>query len=222
MRGTVAIKSTKDILPWRLGEYITRTSGNYLSVLYAAVISQCYWDHKVVDSDFVVAERLPKRWEAGGLAYDEEGNYVSLTEKAENPQSFWQIIQERPQAVVYRREDEHYKPLIWTHEYELKIVELKLHSPPSIDLSGWAPALVDLYYASEREERARVDFQKRQIEQIGRNVENVVRASQVVEDQRTPQGVKTYARELLQQALDAQAKLNDKLGIGSLSIDTIE
>ncbi|MDQ7790712.1 MAG: hypothetical protein RDV00_01110 [Clostridia bacterium] len=71
-----------------------------------------------------------------------------------------------------------------------------------------------------REERARLAFQHRQIEQIRRNVENVVRASQITNDPRTPDGVRAYANQVLQQALDEQSRINEKLGIGRRQIDT--
>lgn len=60
LRVYVRIQSTQLTLPWRLGEYISRTSGNCMRVLSAMVIAESYWSRQYSDGDFLVAERLPR------------------------------------------------------------------------------------------------------------------------------------------------------------------
>ncbi len=49
MRVYVRIQSTQLTLPWRLGEYISRTSGNCMRVLSAMVIAESYWSRQYSD-----------------------------------------------------------------------------------------------------------------------------------------------------------------------------
>ena len=104
----------------------------------------------------------------------------------------------------------------------IKITSLKFSSPPIIDARGIISSLIDLSYAGERNKRDEESFINNQIGQAATNMISMTRAYQVVNNCNTPQGVKVYAENMLDQLFAHQERLNNKLGIRIESIDIKE
>lgn len=71
------------------------------------------------------------------------------------------------------------------------------NSPIEVNLGGAIGALSDLIYAGNREQRLQEEHELHQIGQSARNIRDIVTASQVINDPRTPQGIRAYAEQQL-------------------------
>lgn len=155
------------------------------------------------------------------VTYKEEDLIVKAT-KDENASRFWYIIQryKRPIVLFQDSDSKERIPLYdYNHIEAAKIWSFKEQSPPDGIIRGAVGAGIDLFYAGEREERARLDFQNQQIGHSVENMGRIARASQVINSDATPEGVRRYANEQLRILMEKQAELNIKMGLSVCSID---
>jgi len=163
------------------------------------------------------ADVFPKKT----IAYEDFDKFEILARKDESVKEFWQVIARHHRPVVLYSSDHGYIP-IYSHDdgNALIIRNVSVNSPVSINLEGIAGAVTDLYYAGEREQRQRLQWENEQVGQTVQNVEDIARASGVVNSQDVPEGVRTYANAILEQALKRQEKLNNEIGMTNVKIST--
>jgi hypothetical protein len=147
------------------------------------------------------------------------GDYIILASKS-NPRLFWNGIYKRSRPVVFLETRGNLIPLIGIFDEEaIKVTALSYNSPLKIEMTGLGGTLVDLFYARSRNQRDEEIFINNQIGQSADNIYGITRASQIVQDERTPAGVRQYAQNTLEQLLDNQAKMNERLGIRIQKLD---
>ncbi|NLM46211.1 MAG: hypothetical protein GX200_05370 [Firmicutes bacterium] len=145
---------------------------------------------------------------------------IVYSEKSRDTNKFWHIIgkYKRP-IVLLKNKDNKFIPLCdFQSDEAAKIWSFKEQSPPEGIIKGAAGALIDLFFAHERENRLRLEHMQKQIGLATKNLQSIVSASKVILSDDTPAGVRRYAEAQLNAILEAQAKLNREIGI----IDNIE
>jgi hypothetical protein len=90
----------------------------------------------------------------------------------------------------------------------LQIKKLTLNSPWSFSFQGTAGALVDLFTGKLLAQR-----QNERISLAIQNLRQVVETSHLIENTKTPSGVRRYAIEQLEFIINKQDRVNRKLGI---------
>jgi len=155
------------------------------------------------------------------IVFKEEDLIVKAA-KDNNAARFWYIIQryKRPVVLFQDRDSKQRIPLYdYTHIEAAKIWSFKEQSPPDGIIRGAVGAAIDLFYAGEREERDRLAYLNQQIGKSADNWENIARASQIINSDATPAGVRYYANEQIRILMEKQAELNKKMGLTICSVD---
>ena len=149
-----------------------------------------------------------------------ENNLVE-TSKNEDAAYFWYIIQNYKRPIVLIKDGDKKIPLYdFSSNEATKIWNLKVQSPPEGIIRGALGAAIDLVQAHIEDEREKNEYINRQLGQSVRNLEDIVRASQCINNPNTPEGVRAYANQALSQILKRQADINNKIGITNIRIDT--
>ncbi len=218
---TVSFRGNDNLPPWAITHFLQRTAINHLKL--TTIQRVCYligrgWD----DSNFVVAAQSAVIFPKQGIRYEDFTEFVEFARKGESPENFWKIILHHHRPIVFYDEGDS-KLLLYDFlsPEALTIKKLVVESAPLVDLRGLAGSFVDLFYASSREERARLEWLIEQIGQSANNVESIVTASHAVNDSRTPPGVRRYAGDVLDSLLKQQRKLNMEFGINDPHIDEL-
>jgi len=209
----------KESLPaWAITHYLQQTEINYIKIVLVQRICNLIKDG-LNPKKLIVASSSADVFPKKTIAYEDFDKFEFLARKDESVKEFWQIIARHHRPVVFYASDHGYIP-IYNHDdgNALIIRNVSVNSPVSINLEGIAGAMTDLYYAEEREQRQRLQWENEQVGQTVQNVENIVRASKVVNNQDVPEGVRTYANAILEQALKRQGALNSEIGMASVKI----
>lgn len=207
---------------WSINRYIDETCNNYNKILIITKICELL-QNGAIDSQFVVAKKsvmlFPKKSIKELFEYKED-NYIKLTTKDNNPEAFWHIIFNYSRPIVFFCERNTFTPIIdFKDEDAIKVTSLSYNSPPIFDISGAIETLYDLALAGKQDEREEEEHIARQLGESADNYRRIASASQVINDVRTPDGVRQYAMKGLEEIQEKQNILNKKLGIRIANIN---
>lgn len=211
--------NTDNLPMWAINHYFRTFCDNYaklVMMMRVCRMMQMGAEEKAVCAVKESAPLLADKGYANKMISRSEDNIVRLYEE-----EFWYIIQKYERPVVFAwLLDGAQVPLYDGFAGDaVKLEQISYHCPISIEPSGIVGALVDLALAGPRYEMERQEHEARQIANLAAGCERIVRAMQVIEDDRTPEGIKAYARETMQVLMEKQNKLNRKLGIELADID---
>jgi hypothetical protein len=212
-----------DNLPmWSINKYSEEFCNNYNKIMTVRRICELMHDG-AYDDEFFVAKKSEELFpsESANVTFTHETDrFVRLATKSQNPEEFWRIIKDYVRPVVfYTGGDVPIKLVDYTDDGAIKIRKLSYNSPPSWDIQGTINGLIDVANAGNRRAMEEESHISNQIGAGFENMERYARASQVINDPRTPEGVKHYANNLLNDLTKKQEKLNKKLDIRVNKID---
>lgn len=148
-----------------------------------------------------------------------------LNRKEDNPRQFWDIIKNHHRPIVCVNNGEGFKSVFdfdGKYSDEIKFKNIRINSPVEVEtLSEIGSSLVDIYYAGEREERARIRSLNEHIGQAAENVGKIMSTYDVIYNTKIPTGIKQYAHSIMDDLMEAQARLNYKVGLRVTHIDII-
>ena len=224
MPGRVQVEIGSDFLlpSWAITHFLQQTEVNYLR--YVTVDAICGYAADGFDlTRLAVAPESAELFPREKPTLHDASSGIVLASKAESPGRFWNIIRRHSRPMVYVRADSGaYAPLYdFFGDQALTIRRLEVKSPFEAVVEGLASALPTLLYASEHERREALGWENEQIGQAARNVGDIVRTSQTIEDPRTPEGVRIYAKTVMDQLMEAQQRLNKSAGVSVHRIDEI-
>ena len=216
--GSVSCIGKEGIPSWGIIHYLEQTFLNHMKLVTVQRICELS-ARGLEDWRFPVAVNSADIFPTKSLIDSRFNNYVVMAEKGESQSDFWKIISNYKRPVVFYNTGNKKIPLYdFTYPEAARITSFVERSPFQIDAKGAAGALTDLFYAGEREERARGNFLNEQIGQSISNLNAIVRSSEIISSANVPLGVKRYAEQQLANLMVAQAKLNEKVGIHQVTI----
>lgn len=203
-----------------ISHYIQQTDINYVKLMIVQKI--CSLISSGVNPDkFVVALKSDDLFNTENSEYNDFSDFEILAEKENSAKKFWDTINRYHRPVVFYKQENKYIPIFqYQNENRLIIRKLNVNSPVEFNLEGVGSSMVDLYYASEREQRNRIQWQNEQLGQVVQNVNEIVRASETINNANIPEGIRNYAENIIKHAMLRQSKLNAEIGLtdGSVSI----
>lgn len=101
----------------------------------------------------------------------------------------------------------------------MKISNLSVNSPFEGILKGLAGPLLDAFQVSTEEQRKNDEHISVQIGQATRNLSDIVKTSDLLNNPRLNPGLKKYAENNLYALMQRQQELNRKIGIEAGNID---
>lgn len=203
-----------------ISHYIQQTDINYVKLMIVQKICSLISDGINPDS-FVVASKSDDLFNTENAEYNDFNDFKILAEKENSAKKFWDTINRYHRPVVFYKQNNRYIPIFqYQNEDRLIIRKLNVNSPVEFNLEGVGSSMVDLYYASEREERNRIQWRNEQIGQVVQNVNEIARASATINNPNIPEGIRNYAENIIKHAMLRQDKLNTEIGLtgGSVSI----
>lgn len=216
----ISFQGKEDLPSWAITHYLQQTEINYLK--FVVVERICDLISNGLDPNSLVvatssAEIFPKK----AIQHSDFKNFEILTEKDESAEKFWHVIARHHRPMVFYKEGNNFVPVyIPNDDNSLIIRNVGVNSPVNLSLEGAGGAITDIYYASEREQRQRTQWENEQVGQVARNVDDIVRASTTANQPGVPEGVRAYAQVILDQAMKRQEKLNEEIGMSNASVDT--
>ncbi|WP_298445497.1 hypothetical protein [uncultured Ferrimonas sp.] len=216
----ISFQGKEDLPSWAITHYLQQTEINYLKFLLVERI--CDLISNGLDPNSLVvatssAEIFPKK----AIQHSDFKNFEILAEKDESAKKFWHVIARHHRPMVFYKEGDNFVPIyIPNDDNSLIIRNVGVNSPVNLSLEGAGGAITDIYYASEREQRQRTQWENEQVGQVARNVDDIVRASTTANQPGVPEGVRAYAQEILDQAMKRQEKLNEEIGMSNARVDT--
>lgn len=210
----------KEGLPvWAVTHFLEQTCLNHMKIIIIQKICELK-AQGVSDSQISISANSADIFPHNKFLDVNFKNLVPFAEKQNNPKGFWYIVKNFKRPIVLLKSGNSQIPLYDYNDIEAaQIWSFKEQSPPEGIIRGAAGALIDLFYADEREERERQAYQNEQIAQSTKNLAEIARASEIINNPNVPSGVKIYAQQQLYAILNAQAKLNQKFGINQNQID---
>lgn len=216
------IGSNEDLPMWSVIKYIEDTCNNYNKVLLLIKICE-HLQFGGNDQELWIAKKSMSLFPAKSIeessAFKKE-NYIKLTIKDDRPEFFWHIITNYVRPMVFSKNEDEFTPLVdFVDEDAIRISSFSYNSPPIIDIAGALGTLINLAYAGEKNNREEEDHIARQLGEAANNYRQIAFASQVINDPRTPEGIKIYANNALLEIMLKQEVLNKKLGVRVDRID---
>lgn len=216
---TVRITGKEGLPFWTILHYFDMTINHHMKLTTIQRICELT-ARDVPDNHFIVAAHSVDLYQQKKPSINQFKEFTVLESKSRDPKKFWDLIVNLKRPVVFYDNGSERIPLYdFTNEEALRVTSFQENSPFTANLEGAGGTLVDLYYAKEREERLRNEQMNRYLGQAAENIERIVRASQIIEDPRTPQGVRFYAMANMERIMNAQERLNNKVGINEVHID---
>jgi hypothetical protein len=216
----ISFQGKEDLPSWAITHYLQQTEINYLKFVLVERI--CDLISNGLDPNSLVvatssAEIFPKK----AIQHSDFKNFEILAEKDESAKKFWHVIARHHRPMVFYKEGNNFVPVyIPNDDNSLIIRNVGVNSPVNLSLEGAGGAITDIYYASEREQRQRTQWENEQVGQVARNVDDIVRASTTANQPGVPEGVRAYAQAILDQAMKRQEKLNEEIGMSNARVDT--
>lgn len=135
--------------------------------------------------------------------------------KWKDSESFWRIINGKKRPIVLFELDNGEKIPLNDYGYNeaIRITNLSVSSPFKGVLTGLVGPLLDAYQVTMEEERRSIEHLNKQIGQTARNLENIIRTTQLLENSNLSSGLRTYAQNSINALIQKQQELNRKLGI---------
>lgn len=215
----ISFKGKENLPAWAINHFLQQTEINYQKFVLVQSICELIADGLDPNS-FVVANSSAEVFPKKAIEYSDFDRFEILAEKAESAKKFWDIISRHHRPVVFYRKNGKYIPVYDpTGKNSFTIKNVSVNSPVNLSFEGAGGAISDIYYASEREQRNRTQWENEQIGQVARNVEDIARASSTVNNPNVSEGVQVYANAILEQALNRQEKLNREIGMENIRID---
>lgn len=211
----------KEGLPaWAITHYLQQTEINYQKFVLVERICELI-SNGLDPNSLVVATSSADVFPKKSIEYSDFDEFEILVEKEDSAKKFWHVISRHHRPVVFYREDGRFVPVYEPNDNNSLIIRnVGVNSPVNLSLEGAGGAISDIYYAREREQRNRTQWENEQVGQTARNVEDIVRASSTANSPNVPEGVRAYANAILDQALKRQEKLNEEIGMRNVRIDT--
>ena len=133
---------------------------------------------------------------------------------------FWNILSRHDRPVVFKEADGKSSPVYQAFGQDAFVIrKFEVNSPVQINLEGLGSVMSDLYYAGDRERRAKLTWASQQVGKAANNINDIVRASSTIANPDVPDGIRNYANIMLIQLLEKQERLNIELGIKPIGID---
>lgn len=206
---------------WSITKYLEDTCNNYNKLLQ--IVRTCMYLQHGYDSELWVAKKsvflFPDKSLEEYFTFKEQ-NYIKIATKAIDSERFWYIVTRYVRPIVFIKRHDNFIPLVdFINDDAIKIRSLSYNSPPLFDIEGVVGTIIDLAYAGKRDAREEEEHIARQLGESADNCRRIAHASQVINDERTPRGVKVYANNALSEIMAKQAVLNKKLDIRIAKID---
>lgn len=216
--GTVCIigEKTENVPMWTINHYFKVLCDNYAKLVMLTRL--CGLMQEGISSSEIVismdsAPLVSDKQALSKYLYDNKKYMVYPLE--ENTEKFWHYFMKCERPMMYRKEPGgELIPLYNYFEKEaVKITSVSYHSPITIETQGIVNEMVDLVTARSRYEMECQEHAARQIGNLAQGYEKIARASQIISDPRTPEGIRIYAEDGLRRLMIRQGKLNEQLGI---------
>lgn len=216
----ISFQGKEELPAWAITHYLQQTEINYLKLVLVERICDLIANGMEPDS-FVVAASSVELFPKKVIQYEDFNNFEILAAKEESAKKFWNVIARHHRPMVFYKEGNNFVPVYNPNdENSLVIRNVGVNSPVNLSLEGAGGAITDIYYASEREQRQRTQWENEQVGQVARNVDDIVRASTTANLPGVPEGVRAYAQAILEQAMKRQEKLNEEIGMTNARVDT--
>lgn len=216
----ITFQGKEELPAWAITHYLQQTEINYQKFVLVERICELI-SEGLSPNSLVVATSSADLFPKKAIEYSDFDDFEILAEKEDSAKRFWHVISRHHRPVVFYREGNRFVPIYKQNDDNSLIIRnVGVNSPVNLTLEGAGGAISDIYYASEREQRSRVQWENEQIGQTARNVEDIVRASSTANNMNVSEGVRTYANAILEQALKRQEKLNEEIGMSNARIDT--
>lgn len=217
--GNISFKGQENIPVWGITHFLEKTCLNHMKLTIIQRICELK-SIGVPDEDFVVvansAEIYPKKSFSDTIYTDT----IRFSRKNDSAEEFWHIIGNYKRPIVLYNYNNQQIPLYdFSYSESARVTKLIEKSPLEGVIKGAIGGLLDLFYANEREERKRNAYLNEQLAQNARNINEIAKASQIINSPNTPEGVKKYSKKQLRKIMKAQNKLNKEMGIEIDSID---
>lgn len=214
---------TEAVPMWTINHFFKSYCDNYVKLVLLTRLCTVYQNGISSNEIVVSAKSIPVVSDKADidrfLYYNSD--IVEYAVKEENPHKFWEIFNRCERPMIYYREG--YDGLVPLYDYfgeeAIKVRKISYNSPVDSLIDGVVGPLIDLAEAKHRYEMEEEEHAARQIVNIADGCASITRVAQIINDDRTPPGVRMYAQATLDKLIDKQAKLNDKLGIRIERID---
>lgn len=206
--GQVEAESELSVPIWSVNHFLDYTTCNYLKLITLREICRRFGEG-AEDHNFLICVDSYDLFPFKDDFHYRENDLIVLTSKDRSAERFWYLFRQLHRPVVLFRTQNSLEPIYELEsEVSLKIRSLSLLSPVSFSLQGAIGALVDLFSGNIFAQRA-----NERNAQALENVRNVVETCHLIEDDRTPPGVRQFAIDQLESIMNKQARINDKLKI---------
>ena len=215
--------NTEEMPMWTINHYFKVLCDNYVKLILLEKL--CTLAQQGLHSSNIAISRgsvpiMPKGKNIERFLYNNE-NIVEYVVKNEQPDKFWELFKRCERPMIYRRElDNSWTPLYdYFSDEAIKICRVAYNSPIETGIKGITSALIDLTTSNRRNRWEEEEHITRQIDNLANSYGSIVRATQIIEDERTPEGIKQYAREGLNYLMEKQRVMNERLDIRIRRID---
>jgi hypothetical protein len=206
--GLVEAESEESWPLWSVSHFLDNTTSNYLKLLTLREVCRIFREG-AEDRDFLIAAHSYDLFPANDDLHYDEHDLIALESKDRSAAQFWHLFKYLHRPVVLFRTRQGLSPIYEVEsDASLRIKSLSLLSPFSFSLQGAIGALVDLFSGTILAQR-----ENERNAQALANVNTAVQTSHLIEDPRTPPGVKHFAIDQLESIMNKQAKINERLGI---------
>lgn len=209
----------KEGLPfWTIVHFFEKTISNHMKLTTIHKICELS-TQGVPEHHFTIATNSIGIYKED-IKFESFKDYETLESTNSDSQAFWNMIINLKRPIVFFDNGTERVPLYRFDSNEaLRINSFTENSPFNVNFEGAAGALLDLFYAPEREERQRNEHLNQYLGQATENIERIVRTSHIIEDPRTPPGIRLYAQQSMERLMKAQESLNEKAGIYNIHIN---
>lgn len=217
-------ENTEEVPMWVINHYFKTFCDNYVKIILLTRLCELYQNGVRSDRIFISKKSIPvlsQKRDIEKFMYNND-DVIDYFVKKDTPKKFWDMFNRCARPMIYYREKGH--GLIPLYEYKsdvaVKICYVSYNSPIEYIVKGAIDVLTDLTINNARYRHEEEEHAARQISNLANGYTSIVRAYQVIDDPRTPEGVKRYASDALATLLEKQNKLNENLGIKLDNIDT--
>jgi hypothetical protein len=213
---------------WSQTHYLLATSQVFMKLIQTKRIVQLMADGAEM-TRFTVADESINLFPGEPGLLPGESDVIASLEEGDSKRRPKKTTE--PGADLWDRLKRHHRPLVlfsdrnqlWSlyeplASYDLQLKKVTVASPPIITLEGAGSAILDLVYARRIESRRQHEWENAQIGQSAVNIARIAMASEIIENVQVPEGVKAYARQIVTDLLEKQARLNRKIGFDDHSV----
>lgn len=224
--GSISIigENTENIPMWTINHYFKTYCDNYVKLILLTRLCRLYQRGMRLDEIVISAKSIPVSSDKNSIdkfMYCNK-NVVEYVAKEEEPNKFWDIFNRCERPMIYYCDNN--DGLIPLYDYSgkeaIKICKISYNSPIVSVIKGCVDSLLDLTIEGRRLEMEEEAHVARQIISLADGYASLAKAAQIINDDRTPTGVKMYAMSALNKLMDKQGKLNEQVGIRIDKIDT--